>query len=52
MADTTANTHGQSQPATPNPALKRLDRLVGTWKVWGPTIQGQVTFEWMDGGFS
>jgi hypothetical protein len=45
-----SNTQPQ-QPPTPNPALKRLDRLVGTWKVFGPEIDGQVTFEWLDGGF-
>ena len=37
--------------AGPSPALKRLDRLVGTWKVSGPDIDGQVSFEWMEGGF-
>ncbi len=39
------------QPAKPSPRLRRLDRLVGTWNVSGPDIQGQVTFEWMEGGF-
>lgn len=39
------------QPPKPNPALKRLDKLVGTWKVSGPDIDGQVRFEWMEGGF-
>jgi hypothetical protein len=38
------------QPPTPSPDLKRLDRLVGTWKVAGGA-QGQVTYQWMDGGF-
>jgi hypothetical protein len=38
------------QPPTPNPDLKSLDRLVGTWKVAGGA-QGQVTYEWMEGGF-
>ena len=31
-------------------ALKQLDKLVGTWKVSGDA-QGQVTYEWMEGGF-
>lgn len=31
--------------------LKALDRLVGTWEVSGPTLHGQVTYEWMEGGF-
>lgn len=35
----------------PSDALKQLDRLIGTWEVSGETIQGQVTYEWMDGGF-
>lgn len=42
--DTTA-----PQP-TPSPALRRLDRLVGTWKVHGG-VDGTVRYEWMDGGF-
>jgi hypothetical protein len=40
-----------SATAQPSPDLKRLDRLVGTWNVTGPDIQGQVTYEWMEGGF-
>lgn len=42
----------------PNPALKRLEKLVGTWKLTGRTlsseednITGWTTFEWMLGGF-
>jgi hypothetical protein len=38
------------QPPTPSPDLKSLDRLVGTWKVTGGA-EGQVTYEWMEGGF-
>jgi hypothetical protein len=33
-----------------SPALKKLDKLVGTWKISGEA-QGQVTYEWMEGGF-
>jgi hypothetical protein len=53
MADdhTTNNARAQDQPPQPNPALKSLDRLVGTWNVSGPEIHGQVTFEWMEGGY-
>ena len=40
-----------SATAQPSPDLKQLDRLVGTWNVSGPDIQGQVTYEWMQGGF-
>lgn len=42
----------------PHPALKRLERLVGTWKLTGRTydsnkdnIRGKVTIEWLPGGF-
>jgi hypothetical protein len=45
------------QPA-PDPALRRLDRLVGTWKINGHTldseddnITGRVAIRWMPGGF-
>jgi hypothetical protein len=31
-------------------ALRRLDRLTGTWRVSGGT-EGTVTYEWMEGGF-
>jgi hypothetical protein len=40
----------QQQPTEPDPALRRLDRLVGTWTISGDA-QGQVTYEWMQGGF-
>lgn len=40
----------QQQEFTPSRALKSLDRLVGTWKVSGEA-QGQVTYEWLEGGF-
>jgi hypothetical protein len=39
------------QPAPSDPALRSLDRLVGKWQISGPTIEGQVTYEWMEGGF-
>jgi hypothetical protein len=40
-----------TQPApTPNPDLEGLNKLVGTWNVSGGA-QGQVTYEWMEGGF-
>ena len=46
----TDDTMATQQPPTPSPDLKSLDRLVGTWTVTGGA-QGQVTYEWMDGGF-
>lgn len=45
------------QPATPNPALKALDVMVGTWNLVGrdfttkEEIRRRSTFEWMEGGF-
>jgi hypothetical protein len=44
------NTQAYQQPPQPNPDLKNLDKLVGTWKVFGGA-QGEVTYEWMEGGF-
>ena len=35
---------------TPNPGLRALAKLVGTWKVSGDT-KGELSYEWMDGGF-
>ena len=42
----------------PDPALRRLDRLVGTWTMEGNligsdehNIRGQTTFRWLPGGF-
>jgi Protein of unknown function (DUF1579) len=44
--------------ARPDPALKRLDRLVGIWEIRGRTlgspednITGRMTCEWLPGGF-
>lgn len=43
---------------TPDPALKRLNRLVGTWKMKGRPVGGNrdsitatTTFKWLPGGF-
>jgi len=35
---------------TPNPDLKNLERLVGTWKQSGE-VEGEITYEWAEGGF-
>lgn len=55
MADDNTQPHGMPQP---DPALKRLDRLVGTWSMKGhligsdeENIVGQATFQWLEGGF-
>jgi Protein of unknown function (DUF1579) len=50
------NAQAPDQPG-PNPALESLDVMVGTWNLKGREsgpdgeIHGQVTFEWMEGGF-
>jgi hypothetical protein len=52
MADDTTNgaqDHGQTRE--PSPALRTLDRLVGTWELSGD-VGGTVTYEWMEDGFS
>jgi len=47
-----------NQMPTPDPALKQLDRFVGTWAMHGRTLDsdkdnvtGKTTFEWLPGGF-
>jgi hypothetical protein len=53
MADET-----QGQIPTPDPALRKLDRYVGTWSMEGHlvgsdelAIKGETTFRWLPGGF-
>ena len=52
---TSAENEMQYQAAMPNPDLRSLDRLIGTWKVSDPSgnesITGEVTYEWVEGGF-
>ena len=52
MAD---NNYTQAAPPQPNPDLKSLDKLEGTWNVFDPSgpggVNGKVTYEWMEGGF-
>jgi Protein of unknown function (DUF1579) len=47
-----------SGPPQPDPALKRLDRLVGRWSMEGnlvgsdeKNIRGETSFRWLPGGF-
>ena len=42
---TSARTAGE-----PDPDLRTLERLVGTWQVSGEA-EGSVTYEWTPGGF-
>jgi hypothetical protein len=55
MSEQTAQ---QSRLPTPDPALKRLDRFVGTWSMEGHLvgskendIKGEATYRWLPGGF-
>jgi hypothetical protein len=48
----------QQQPPAPDPALRQLDRFVGTWDMKGRTlgsdtddVVGRTTFEWLPGGY-
>lgn len=50
--------NAQPQMPTPDPALQRLDRFVGTWRMRGrfvgsdeDTISGEATYRWLPGGF-
>ena len=45
-----SSTPTESQSLQPNPDLKSLERLVGTWDVSGGAA-GTVTYEWTQGGF-
>ena len=39
-----------SDAPTPDPRLRALDKLVGTWTISGQG-EGEATYEWMEGGF-
>ena len=39
-----------NEQSKPNPDLKPLDRLVGTWKQSGE-VEGEIRYEWAEGGF-
>src|SRR5688572_13712932 len=38
-------------PKQPNPLLKTLEPLIGKWMITGPDIEGETSYEWMEGGF-
>jgi hypothetical protein len=55
---TDVDSQSQQQPPAPDPALRQLDRFVGTWDMKGRTlgsdtddVVGQTTFEWLPGGY-
>lgn len=49
MAET-GKPQASRQSPKPNPDLKSLERLIGTWKV-SDDAQGEVRYEWTEGGF-
>lgn len=60
MDNSTGTRDSQALPQAPepDPALKRLDRLVGTWNITGRTpgsdeddISGRTLIEWLPGGY-
>jgi hypothetical protein len=57
MTDDRAKVSMPPAPSQPDPRLRRLDRLVGTWRLQhraldtGEEWLGQDQFEWLPGGF-
>ena len=54
----TDNDIAVQQPPQPDPALKLLDRFVGSWRMTGRTLDSDVdnitasaSYEWLPGGF-
>ena len=43
-------TEHQATDKMPSPAIRQLQRLVGTWEQSGG-VTGTVTYEWLDGGY-
>ena len=56
-----SNAQAQQQPPIPDPELKCLEPLIGTWKttdrtqdsILGPgvTVESSETYDWLDGGY-
>jgi hypothetical protein len=53
-----ADNNSEPQTPVPDPALKRLDRFVGTWSMEGHlvgssenNIKGKASYRWLPGGF-
>jgi hypothetical protein len=38
-------------PASPHPELRKLQVIIGRWRIDGPDVEGEVVYEWMEGGF-
>ncbi len=50
MADSNNNLAGKIPPE-PYSVLKTLEPLLGKWKVSGGFVEGEVSFEWLEGGY-
>ncbi|GAB2662197.1 hypothetical protein [Kribbella swartbergensis] len=48
--ETEATANYPIEQPEPSPAVRALDRLVGTWEVTGGA-EGTVRYEWMEGGY-
>lgn len=44
------NIQDSAEPHQPHPGLRSLEKLVGTWNISGGA-QGQITYEWLEGGY-
>jgi hypothetical protein len=58
QADQADQVEQPQMPPPPDPALRKLDRFVGTWEMKGRTldsdvdnVSGRTTFEWLPGGY-
>ena len=56
--ETDTGADSDTEPSAPDPALRRLDPLVGDWTMTGhlvgsseENIVGRASFRWLDGGF-
>lgn len=45
------NNNFQQLPKTPHPTLKSLSPLIGKWRMPGAEVEGEICYEWMEGGF-
>lgn len=45
------NAQAGTLPKEPNSALRDFDRVIGTWRISGPEVEGTIRYEWMEGGF-
>ena len=50
MSNDPADQATVSQPPQPNPDLKSLEPLIGTWQLTGDS-RGTVRYSWLEGGF-